>query len=479
MKNNASFVYSFGLILGDAGALLAAFVAAFVLRGALDVRPVAHPVQSTTYIGILVVLMPFWMIIFSLLGLYNSTIYEKRFSEIGRLFMGSFVGMIFVIACDFFLEQVIFPSKLVPIYGFGLAFLFLVLFRNLARTIRILLFSFNMGITNVLIIGETAVAEELVESLRNSKRSGYRVVGLVSAKRQPKGPRPAAKIFRNFDDAVTIVGSDNIHVIIQTDLYSNTYTNNQILNYAQEHHIAFRFVPGNTEMFMGNIQVELFRASIPVIAVHQTALVGWGRIVKRLFDILLTLVILLPLTPLLLLIALIVKVSDIKAPIFFRQTRLTRFNHQFLVYKFRTVKSAYNGLSPEQAFKKMGKPELIQAYRQGGNQIPHDPRYGRLAMLLRLTSLDELPQLFNVLKGDLSLVGPRALVPEELSAYDKKHTILSVKSGLTGLAQVSGRNNISVEERRRLDMYYVQNWSFWWDIIILLKTFRVVITRSN
>ena len=98
---------------------------------------------------------------------------------------------------------------------------------------------------------------------------------------------------------------------------------------------------------------------------------------------------------------------------------------------------------------------------------------------LRATSLDELPQLINVLKGDLSLVGPRALIPAELSAYEKRHTILSVKSGLTGLAQVSGRRNISFEERRKLDMYYVQNWSFWMDLVILLKTVRVVLTGEG
>jgi lipopolysaccharide/colanic/teichoic acid biosynthesis glycosyltransferase len=94
---------------------------------------------------------------------------------------------------------------------------------------------------------------------------------------------------------------------------------------------------------------------------------------------------------------------------------------------------------------------------------------------LRKTSLDELPQLFNVLRGDISLVGPRALIPEELSLFEKRHAILSVKSGLTGLAQVSGRRNISFDERRKLDMFYVQNWSFWLDIVVLVKTLRVVL----
>ena len=139
----------------------------------------------------------------------------------------------------------------------------------------------------------------------------------------------------------------------------------------------------------------------------------------------------------------------------------------------------YNGLSNKESFEKMGKPELLEVFYKNGESLPNDPRYTRVGRFLRKTSLDELPQLFNIFTGDISLVGPRALVPEELNVYDKRHAILSVKSGLTGLAQVSGRKNISFEERRQLDVYYVQNWSFWLDITILMKTVRVVLSRSG
>jgi lipopolysaccharide/colanic/teichoic acid biosynthesis glycosyltransferase len=166
-------------------------------------------------------------------------------------------------------------------------------------------------------------------------------------------------------------------------------------------------------------------------------------------------------------------------PIFFRQVRLTRFNREFQVYKFRSNKMAYNGLTPEEAFEKMGKPELTKQYRDNGDYLEKDPRITSLGRFLRRTSLDELPQLFNVFKGDISLVGPRALIPQELSLYAKKHTILSVKSGLTGLAQVSGRRNISFDERRKLDLYYVQNWSFWGDLVILAKTIWIVLFHKG
>lgn len=127
----------------------------------------------------------------------------------------------------------------------------------------------------------------------------------------------------------------------------------------------------------------------------------------------------------------------------------------------------------------MGRPELAHQYRKNGNYLDNDPRFTPFGRFLRKTSLDELPQLFNVIKGDLSLVGPRALIPEELSSHSKRHAILSVKSGITGLAQVSGRRDIDFEERRKLDLYYVQNWSFWLDLTIIVKTIRVILGGSG
>lgn len=111
--------------------------------------------------------------------------------------------------------------------------------------------------------------------------------------------------------------------------------------------------------------------------------------------------------------------------------------------------------------------------------LKNDPRISRLGNIIRPTSLDELPQLFNVLKGDISLVGPRALVAEELNQYPQKNLILSIKSGLTGLAVISGRRDIPFEERRKLDLYYVQNWSFWLDIKIIVRTISEVLSRRG
>jgi exopolysaccharide biosynthesis polyprenyl glycosylphosphotransferase len=482
MKNNASQIYNILLVLGDFLALIAAFVGAYILRVTLGLRvtvsdiPIAHPISARTYLYIFLLVTPFWILIFALLGLYNSNIYEKRFVEFGRLLVGSFIGLLFVIFINFFSSQPLFPAKLVPIYGFGLGFLFLIIFRNVARLIRTELFSFRVGLDHVLIVGNTAMTTELVDLLGRSRESGYKILGVIGNE-HGLGQHPDITVYPEFKSALEQI-TEPVHTIIQTELYADEARNREMLEYAQANHVAFRFVPGNSELFVGNLDVQLFRGSIPVIAVHQTALIGWGRIVKRIFDFVVGILVVIIMSPIILLIAISIKLSG-GGSVFFRQVRLTRFNSRFRVYKFRTQYARFDGTTPEQAFEMLGTPELAAEYRRNGDFLASDPRITPIGRFLRRSSLDELPQLFNVIKGEISLVGPRALIPEELSVYEKRHTILSVKSGLTGLAQVSGRRNINFEERRKLDIYYVQNWSFWLDLVILVKTIRVVLERTG
>jgi exopolysaccharide biosynthesis polyprenyl glycosylphosphotransferase len=479
MKSNASLIYGFILVVGDSLALVAAFVLAYILRGEFSNVPVAHPIQGGTYLRIFLLLLPFWILIFGLMGLYSNNIQEKRFVELGRLLVGSFIGLFFVTSYAYFSNRIIFPSKLVPVYGFALAFIFLALFRNLARAFRSWLFSYGFGITNILLVGNTKITVELIELLSDYKISGYRIIGVIADKQQASQRFPKLKVYESFDEAIKHLNPGRIHGIVQTELYVSGEKNNDILEYSQTHHISYRFVPGNSELFVGNIAVELFRSSIPVIAVHQTALIGWGRIVKRFCDIVFSGLLLVIGIPLMIIIGILIKFFDFRGPVIYKDPRLTRWGNIVNIYKFRTMKKVFNGITPEEAFSKMGKPELALAYRRNGDFLPMDPRVSSIGNILRRTSLDELPQLINIFKGDISFVGPRALQPQELNEFAKKSMILAVKSGLTGLAQISGRRDLPVSERRKLDLYYVQNWSLWMDLTILIKTVRVVLRRSG
>jgi exopolysaccharide biosynthesis polyprenyl glycosylphosphotransferase len=477
MRNNASLIYNICLVIGDALAITIAFTIAYILRVTLDHQPLSANVHAHTYITILISLLPFWILIFALLGLYNLRVYEKRFSEFGRLLVGSFIGILFVISYSYVTDTVIFPARVVTLYGFGLAFILVLLFRTTARGLRRELFSYGVGINNVLLVGDTKTTRRLVDALLNTAVTGYRILGVVGGGKHPLKADAPYHQYKSFADAVGHLRHKQLHTIIQTELYAATETNDEILTYAQEHHAAYRFVPGNSELFVGKIEVDLFH-SVPIIAVHQTALIGWGRVVKRLTDLLLGSLLLLLASPFIVLVAIAIKLTD-SGPVFFRQDRLSRFNSTVQIFKFRSHQPAYSGLSPEEAFRKMDRPDLLKTYRADGDQLTDDPRVTPVGRWLRRTSLDELPQLFNVVRGDISLVGPRALVAYELDKYDQKNLILSVKSGMTGLAQISGVRDLSFAERRQLDLYYVQNWSLWGDIVILAKTLWVVLFHNK
>jgi exopolysaccharide biosynthesis polyprenyl glycosylphosphotransferase len=475
MRNAASLAYSFILLLTDFVALTLAFTFAFIIRVRWDDRPLVEPITAETYIAVIAVLLIFWIIIYALLGLYQSYVYENRFKEFLLLFIGSFVGILFLIGAEYVLNRPIFPARLVTVYGFVFAFLLTLLFRTMARAVRRLLFKFDKGVANVLLIGATDITNELAHKL-NQPHNGYRVIGVVGDRRKSI-PHVDEKLqFSTFAEAAKVMQASDIHSIVQTELFTDDSRNDEILAFAQEHHISYRFIPSNNRLFVGSLEVNLFEG-IPTITVHQTALTGWGRIVKRLFDIFTSLILIVLFSPLLLLIWLTLTLFGGGSALY-TQTRLSRFQTKIGLYKFRTHFQTYNGLTPEQAFAKMGKPELAATYRANGDFLENDPRISRIGRFLRKTSLDELPQLFNVLKGDLSLVGPRPLVPQEMNLFHKKSVILSVKPGITGLAVISGRKNIPFEERRKLDMYYVQNWSFWLDIVIIAKTAVHVIGRA-
>ncbi len=209
--------------------------------------------------------------------------------------------------------------------------------------------------------------------------------------------------------------------------------------------------------------------------VRQQLLLPLPRLTKNCIDLLLTIVIGSLSLPLLLLIMLAIKL-DSAGPIFYTHKRLGQNGRMFEAIKFRTMAHNAEQLL-EYHFQQ--RPDLREIWQQE-QKLRQDPRLTRVGKLLRRTSLDELPQLWNVLRGEMSLVGPRPIITEEIYRYEEKYTLYTkVKPGLTGLWQVSGRNNISYEERVNLDAYYVRNWSVWLDLYILLRTVWVVITAEG
>ncbi len=469
MYNRFKTGFKTALAMGDVLALMLSFTIAYILRIKFTDRPPTFQIASVDFITSIGILIPIWLILLYAMGLYKDSIIQKT-KEAPRLLFSSILGVSLMISFAYFTDEPIFPSKLVALYAVVVSFFTLVTVRSINYGIRHLFLHSGIGREKVLIVGNSEANLQLAKAISADSSLGYEIIAFVADKEfVPK--KFHRFIFKNLDCALQLSTPD---LIIQTDTSQNLKT----YEMAVDHHLRYSYIPSHKALDDVRHTTEII-GLMPIINVQTTPLVGYGQLIKRTMDIFLGSLFIVLSSPLWIIVIIASKLLEPSAPIFFKQQRLSRFNKIVNIYKFRSMKQEYSGMLPEKAFEKMGRPELTKQYRDNGDQLDNDPRITPLGRFLRKTSLDELPQLINVVKGDISLVGPRALVPSELKRYPYKNLILTVKSGLTGLAQVSGRRDISFEERRALDIYYVHNWSVMLDIQIIFKTVAHVLFRKG
>ncbi|OGL32335.1 UDP-phosphate galactose phosphotransferase [Candidatus Saccharibacteria bacterium RIFCSPHIGHO2_12_FULL_42_8] len=474
VRNNV--FYSLLLMLADLLVLAVAFIVAYIIRVQFDTRPLVSQVAATDYFLTFLAIAPFWIITLGALGLYDRNIRNKRTNETLKLLVGSFIGILLIIGYEFASGQPVFPARLVAVYAFVGSFLLLVIVRFLIHTLRGILFRNGIGAHRLLIIGANDTAHDIVKQLSQTSKSGYHISALAGPKKFIPSDLDIAH-YNSIERALGVIKPLHITAIIQTDLYGDDSKNQAILRTAQTHHIDYNFIPGKSEFYSGKNTVDLF-LGYPMISVSQTALIGWGEIVKQVFDLVITIPLLIILSPILLVIYILQKIFN-PGPALYKSARLSRYSEKFTLLKFRSMNPKYGKRDAAVEFRAMGREDLAKEYELH-RKVKNDPRITGFGKFLRRTSLDELPQFFNVLKGDLSLVGPRPILPQEMKLTRGRGALLhSVKSGVTGLWQVSGRSDLSFEQRIELETYYAQNWSFWLDIKILLKTFWVVVRKNG
>ena len=468
MQKKSDLVLKLCLIIGDALALVASFAAAYFVRVHVDPRPYMFDSQLLDFTLTVVWVVPIMLIIIASLGLYKKSVVinRSRLPELGRLIMAAGLSVAALIVYGFFTGENLFPGRVMAITAVVLCFVFLVIERCLVKLLIRAIFRNDYVVKRAIIIGNSKNTEYLADYIASTPESEYKLAGIVAGKKYIPQDLKAHQ-YSSLKDALRKARAD---VIFQTDEKSTEYVYKQAMN----RHLLYYFVPSETALSSHFGELELI-GNTPAVLVLATPLAGMNAVIKRTFDIVFSLLaIIVTLIPMLI-VWIVLKCSNIRHSAFYTDERLTRYNRKFRCYKFRTMKPEYSGMTAEEAFIKMGKPELIKKYRKAGDYMKDDPRITRIGGFLRRTSLDELPQLFNILKGDISLIGPRALLPGELRDYGDRSLILSVRSGLTGLAQVSGRRDIPFEERRALDTYYVRNWTLWLDLSIFFRTILVVI----
>ncbi len=463
-----------GLVLMDIFMLASAFRLAYFIRFELGItlfRLVIGP-SIVHYQRIILVLIPFWVVIFAVSGLYDRKNLLGGTREYSQVFNATTIGMFAVIAAGFLQPDFIIARGWLLLAWF-LAFLFSVFGRFFMRRIVYQLRLRGYFLSTALIVGANDEGLSLAHQLIEWKTSGLHVLGFVD-KKFSVGTKliDNLQVVGKLDDLERIVEQLNVEELILAS--SAISSRDKLVDIFKQYGVAsevnIRISSGLYEIITTGLSVKEF-AYVPLVGINKVRLTGLDTLLKFIIDYSLTIPGLIVLSPFLGLIALAIKL-DSPGPVIHRRRVMGVNGRQFDAYKFRTM--YINGDEILEAHPDL-KEELDRNHK-----LKEDPRVTRVGKFLRKTSLDELPQLFNVVFREMSLVGPRMIAPDEIEEYDRWDiNLLTVRPGITGLWQVSGRSDISYEQRVRLDMHYIRNWSIWLDLQLLIQTIPAVLKKRG
>jgi len=468
----AELVFNMLLVPVDFLMFFLAGVAAYFLRfnkNLTDIRPVVFDLPFANYVILALAAAFFFVVIFSLLGLYSFKTKRKLKEDFSKILIGATLGVMTLVFFTF-LKRDLFSSRFIILAAWLFAITFVFAGRIiLEKTRRYIIGKYGYGVHKVLVIGQNQASIDLVREFQLNPSLGYRPI--VEKKQFSMDSFKKSYNAVNFDE------------VIVADLTIPRNILAELLEYCQVYHIDFKFIPDLFQTKTIDVDIETIKG-ITLVEIKKTPLDGWGKIIKRIFDIVGAIIGIIIFSPMMFLTALILKLES-KGPVLYHSERVgTKGN--FDVLKFRSMKPSYCtgkqfGDQNEQALQYEKKLIKEKNTRQGAiYKIKDDPRVTSFGRFIRRTSIDELPQLFNVLMGQMSLVGPRPHQAREIEkngSYYRKN--LEIKPGITGLAQVGGRSDLSTNEEFKLNDYYLSNWSFWLDIKILLKTIPAVINRRE
>jgi len=473
---NSRWFYRGALLLSDTLMLLLAFALAYWLRfyGGLALSADVVPALDV-YVRVTLMLAPLWLALFTLLGLYDFQHLLGGTGEYVRALNGCTTGMMLVVVISFLVPEFVIARGWL-VMSWLCASLLICASRLILRRIAYTLRGWGWFITPVVIVGTNSEAVSLALQLRDSHTSGLAILGFIEE--------------HNLDDldgqtslvGLPILGGlDSLPAVLQhrgaeeVIIATTALTRTQLIETAQ----ALTAIPkvkmslssGLYEIFTTGMQVSS-KGSVPLMNLNRLRLDPIELILKTMLDYGVVLSSMLVMLPLFAIVALLIKL-DSPGPIFHRRRVLGIGGKAFDAFKFRTMVTNGDEVLAHH-------PALLAAL-QANHKLKEDPRITRSGQWLRRTSLDELPQILNILLGQMSLVGPRMISPAEAAMYGPmQHNLLTVKPGLTGLWQVSGRSDLSYEQRVRLDMQYIRNYNIWLDLqILIFQTLPAVLKGSG
>lgn len=466
-----------GLVVTDALAAAGSFMLAFYARERVSV----WSDRFAPYAALLVFVVVIRLLSFRYCDLYRVRGEFSFVEDAIRIFKAAAIGSLLIVAVAFlyrggFEFRAFSYARGVFVADFFIVLIIAGMVRFVMRSVQTFVRSRQINLIPTLVVGRGPEASLFIREMRERPALGYRVIGVVET-----GPGATAASL-TYED-VPIVGalehlpevirdSGANEVIIADPQVNGDALFEVMMRCGRRRGIEFRIAPSLFNCLPRKTEIDQIGV-LPMIRLFREPLSSGARILKRTFDLIFAALAITLLFPVWLLIALLIKL-DSKGPVFYTQERVGMDGRLFLLYKFRTMKAGAD-------------PDLHREYQRAfiagraeanlGNdtkptyKLLSDPRITRVGRVLRRISLDEVPQLLNVMSGDMSLVGPRPPIPYEVEAYELWHRKrLDMKPGLTGLWQVSGRNRLPFEEMVRLDLFYIENWSLLLDLKIILRT---------
>ncbi len=455
LKKHSKFFETL-VLLFDLVTLSCSWMLAYYLRFYFPVIPVSKGIPPfLTYLTLLVIMLPLWYIVFKAFGLYRPRRISSKIAEVMDIAKGTTVAILILISLTFFVRKYEF-SRLTFLYFWIICVVTLcierVCFRELLRFIR----KRGYNLRHALIVGTSKLGVDVTDKIHHHPELGIKIRGFLSDDKTEIGNElEGFMVLDTCSNIRSVVINQKIDMVLITLPLSAHERLKRILEDIGDEMISIMLIPDLIELATLRGGIGEFEG-IPIISLRDTPLYGWNLVFKRVADVVMSIALLLAVSPLMLIISVLVKATS-KGPVFYSQERMGLDGKIFSMLKFRTME--------------------IQAEKQTGPvwTSKSDSRRTPIGAFLRKTSVDELPQFFNVLKGDMSIVGPR---PEreffiqqfrnKIPKYMLRH---KMKAGITGWAQISGwRGNTSLEKRIEYDLYYIENWSLRFDVEIMWLT---------
>ncbi len=395
-----------------------------------------------------------FVILAALIGLYSLDLREGAWKQVGRIMLAVGLWLVIVNAWFLLILRELFFSRVLLLQAVVFMTLFISAMRGSLITLERALLRRGIGKILVVSVGSQEPSPQAKETLLLDLHYAY--LGHLA----------------HMDSLKNLTKNSTVDLVLQTDPNPDSDETLALINYCRSHHVGYAFLPPVLADVPHQLKMERL-GMMPMIRFEPTPLDGWGRVWKRVFDIVVSLCALIILAPLLIVLGSFCFFLQGR-PIFYRSTRVGQEGRRLIsLWKFRSM--VRNADQMKQQLAGMN-------HRQDGPlfKVRNDPRVTPFGRFLRRFSLDELPQLWNVLKGDLSLVGPRPHLPQEVERYkQEERRVFAVKPGLTGLAQVSGRSDLNFEEEVKLDLSYIEEWSMFMDLWVLWRTPFVVCSRRG